>query len=100
MLVGVWLWPVTLMMLFGLPLGFGVLTTVLARRRWPGNGRKMALIGAGLAVAFAVLFSLTGFDIAGGAVFAAIAYVFWLIGVRWESPSSAGSNAARRTPQG
>ncbi len=80
--VGVWLWPVTLMMLFGLPLGFGVLTTVLAEalaRQRAQNGS----IGAGLAVSFAVLFSLTGFDIAGGAVFAATAYVFWLVGVRW-----------------
>jgi len=81
-LVGQWVWPATLMIPFGLPLGFGLLTTVLARRRWPANGREMVLIGAGLAVAFAVLFSLTGFDIVGGAVFAAIAYAFWLVGVR------------------
>jgi hypothetical protein len=81
-LVGVWLWPVTLMILFVLPLGFGLLTTVLARRRWPENGGWMTLIGAGVAVTFAVLFTVTGGDIAGGAGIAAIAYAFWLIGVR------------------
>jgi hypothetical protein len=83
-LVGLWLWPATLMILFVLPGGFGLLTTVLARRRWPENGGWMALIGAGLAVTFALLFGLTGGgDFAGGAGIAAIAYAFWLIGVRW-----------------
>ena len=83
-LVGVWLWPAILLILFGLPLGFGLLTTVLARRRWPENGGWMALIGAGLAVTFALLFGLTGGgDYAGGAGIAGAAYVSWLIGVRW-----------------
>ena len=83
-LVGVWAWPATLMILFVLPVGFGLLTTVLARRRRPGNGRQMALIGAGVAVVFALLLGLTGGgDFAGGAAIAAVAYVFWLVGVRW-----------------
>ncbi len=83
-LVGQWVWPVVLMILFGLPLGFGLLTTVLGRRRWPENGGWMALIGAGLAVTFALLFGVTGRDdFTGGAGIAAIAYVSWLVGVRW-----------------
>jgi hypothetical protein len=103
-LVGQWVWPVVLMILFGLPLGFGLLTTVLARRRWPGNGRQMALIGAGVAVTFALLFGLTGGgDFAGGAGLAGIAYVSWLGGVRSgisverrrrrRAPSSSGAEA-------
>jgi hypothetical protein len=83
-LIGLWTWPATFMILFVLPGGFGLLTTVLARRRRPGNGRQMVLIGAGIAVTFALLFGLTGGgDYAGGVGIAAIGYVFWLLGVRW-----------------
>lgn len=83
-LVGLWTWPATFMILFVMPAGYGLLTTVLARRRRPGNGRQLVLIGAGVAVVFALLFGLTGGDdFDGGTGIAAIAYVFWLVGVRW-----------------
>lgn len=64
-----------------LPFVLGLFAAALTRGRWPTNGRWLALLGAALAVCFAVP-SLQGGDIAGGVVGSLGGYILWLLGVR------------------
>jgi hypothetical protein len=75
------LWVLGLVLVGVMPFGFGFGATVLAHDRWPMSKRRTRLVGAGLAVCFALILSL-GSNIAGAVALAVISYIPWLVGAR------------------
>ncbi len=78
-----------------MPFALGLFASALTRKRWPANGRWVALLGAVLAVCLGFLLSHDGASATSGVAAPLVAYFLWLVGAGTWSAVSAAAAAIR-----